>query len=878
MMEAVFFKVLNMSITASYLVLAVIMARLLLKKAPKFISVILWGLVAVRLVCPFSIESILSLVPSAETVPQDIVYSNTPQIHSGISSVNTVVNEVVMPQFYPTAVDSVNPLQIVSFVASIVWVVGIVLMVLYTIFSYTKIYFKVREAVKVEGNIYECDRVESPFILGVIRPRIYLPSNMSDCDRDYVIAHERAHLKRRDHLWKPIGFLLLTVYWFNPVLWVAYILLCRDIELACDEKVIKAMGESSKKSYSDALINCSAPRKMITACPVAFGETGVKGRIKSVLNYKKPAFWVIIIAVVLSIAVAVFFMTNPATKITDLKDEKLDYSTVFNNAKTITAIMGNTQYSISYDEDIKEIKNQFEKIRVKETPIYHTDSNPRDTTNHIMIGENILYFSKDFSKFFGAWGPSSFASPSYEISNPHAAKKLFDLIENSESTRINTSLAVENVKAGTVLGGVTVSVKSMSLNLAEPYIELEIINESDNPYTLGQKEILYYNDDGEYVSCSTFKSSSKRKIIVHGVAHILGPNRDEPLIRKCSLKTEDLSKAGKYRLEIKHFWVEFELKQKYSESDNKDVLKDGYIEFYRESQVSFKTPIIASSGQFDKNDLDKLMKKLKTQAWQSGATTDRAVPEMYDGRIFHGGNWIYFGYNRNLITYDEYFVYVDDDIMNLIKNQEKNTTQSKLDLDTLKLKYPQYFGRDTAKGLEVYVWQMGENSYRCHLLSGRNLVYTDDYMDFSGGASIDEMRLILASYDMHSGNITVMPYRNPLSSYYYEIDEEYEEKIRALFGSGYAKQGPISFYATVFDTYENNVFVVTPLSNEEEYFVADKIEVTAKKVYDNNGKIPINKGDKVLVIYDGNILTNSPSTTSAIYHTRILDAEIGLCE
>ena len=874
-MEAVFLKILNMSITASYLVLAVIIVRLLLKKAPKFISVILWGLVAIRLVCPFSLDSILSLIPSAETVPQYIVHSNTPQIHSGISSVNTVVNDVVMPQFYPNVTDSVNPLQTISFIASVVWVVGIALMLLYTVFSYTKIYFKVREAVKTEGNIFECDRVDSPFILGVIRPCIYLPSDMSDGDKEYVIAHEKAHLKRRDHLWKPLGFLLLTVYWFNPILWVAYILLCRDIELACDEKVIKSMGEDSKKSYSDALINCSAPRRMITACPVAFGETGVKGRIKSVLNYKKSAFWVIIMAVALSIAVAVFFMTDPATKIIDLKDEQIDYSSIFNNAEKITAIMGNTQYSISYDEDIKEIKNQFEKIRVKETPIYHTESNPRDTTNHIVIGGNILYFSKDFSRFFGAWGPSSFAHPSYEISNPHAAKKLFKLIENSESNRINTGLAISDIKAGTSLKGVTVSLKGISLDVEKPFVEIEIKNDSENEYIYGESFSFYYKKNGEWTSCLTFKSTENRGRMFHTVGIILKPNVTNTKLYY--LTWCDLSKEGKYRLESKYWWIEFELTQKHLENDN-NVLRDGYIEFYSESEVSFKTPIIASHGQFNEKDLDKLMKRLKTQAWQSGATLDRAVPDIYDGRIYYGGNWIYFGYDRNLITFEEYFVYVDDHVMNLIKSQEKNTTQSILNLDTLRIKYPQYFGLDTDKGLEVYVWQMSENDYRCHLLPGRNLNYTDADMEFWGGSSIDEMRLILASYDMHSGSITVMPYRNPLSSYYYEIDEEYEQKIRALFGNGYAKQGPISFYATVFDTYENNVFVVTPLSNEEEYFVADKIEVTAKKVYDNNGKIPINKGDKVLVIYDGNILTNSPSTISAIYHTRILDAEIGLCE
>jgi len=187
----------------------------------------------------------------------------------------------------------------------------IVAMVLYTVVSYFRIHRKVREAVPYQENIWLCDHIDTPFILGVVRPRIYLPSNMNEQDIEYVIAHEKAHLKRHDHWWKPLGFLLLTVYWFNPILWIAYILLCKDIELACDEKVIKDMGTEIKKPYSEALINCSVPRKMISACPLAFGEVGVKGRVKSVLNYKKPAFWIIVVAVVASIVVAVCFLTNP---------------------------------------------------------------------------------------------------------------------------------------------------------------------------------------------------------------------------------------------------------------------------------------------------------------------------------------------------------------------------------------------------------------------------------------------------------------------------------------------------------------------------------------------------------------------------------------
>ncbi len=314
-MEAIFLKILNMSITATWLVLAVVVVRLLLKKAPKFISVLLWAIVGIRLICPFSFESVLSLIPSAETVPPSIIYSDTPAIESGVPIINNTINQVITENLAPTPEASVSPMQIITLVASVVWLVGIIAMVSYTVFSYLRIKRKVKEALLFKDNILLCDRIDTPFILGVLRPKIYLPSNIDKADMEYVIAHEKAHIKRRDHLWKPLGFLILAVYWFNPALWLGYILLCKDIEFACDQKVLKQMGSEIKKPYSNALINCSVPRKMISACPLAFGEVGVKGRIKSVLNYKKPAFWIVIVAIVTSIAVAVCFLTNPKKKL-----------------------------------------------------------------------------------------------------------------------------------------------------------------------------------------------------------------------------------------------------------------------------------------------------------------------------------------------------------------------------------------------------------------------------------------------------------------------------------------------------------------------------------------------------------------------------------
>ncbi|WP_297998433.1 M56 family metallopeptidase [uncultured Oscillibacter sp.] len=310
-MGELFLKTLNMSIAASWLILAVVLLRFALKKAPKWIAVLLWGIVALRLAVPFSFESALSLIPSAETFNAHNIQYETPAISSGIPAVNNAVNPVLGETFAPNSVGSINPLYIWTLVVSAIWLVGIAAMLLYAVISYVRVRRSVAERAPYEENIFLCDQVKSPFILGLVRPKIYLPSNMDATSIEPVIAHETAHLARRDHWWKPMGFLILTVHWFNPLCWVAYVLLCRDIELACDEKVIRQMDLDEKKQYSTALLECNTQRRLVTICPLAFGEVGVKERVKNVLNYKKPAFWVIVVAVVACAVVTVCFATNP---------------------------------------------------------------------------------------------------------------------------------------------------------------------------------------------------------------------------------------------------------------------------------------------------------------------------------------------------------------------------------------------------------------------------------------------------------------------------------------------------------------------------------------------------------------------------------------
>lgn len=316
-MNELFLRVLNLSITASWLILAILLFRVFLKKAPKWSCVLLWAILAVRLLLPFSIESPFSLIPNTETIPLDIELATHPSIDSGLSSVNRVINPVISESFTPTPSASINPLQVWVSLGAVLWAAGVVAMLLYTAISYWKLYRKTATAVLLWDNIFQSEYVRSPFVLGILKPRIYLPFELNDPAREYVIAHEQAHIRRRDHWWKPLGFLLLTIHWFNPLMWLAYALMCRDMELACDESVIRKLGSEQRADYTQALVACSVTPRMAAVCPLAFGEIGVKERIRAVLNYKKPAFRVIILVFVLCAAVAICFLTSPATAVDD---------------------------------------------------------------------------------------------------------------------------------------------------------------------------------------------------------------------------------------------------------------------------------------------------------------------------------------------------------------------------------------------------------------------------------------------------------------------------------------------------------------------------------------------------------------------------------
>ena len=326
-MEAVFLKVLNMSINATWLIAAIMLLRLVLAKAPKQLRCMMWGLAALRLVVPFSIESMLSLLPSPQTLPDNILYTASPVIHSGIPLVDNAVNPILSTSLSPQPLTSANPTQILSFVYSQVWILGMVLMAAYALFSWLHVRRKVAASIPLGNNVRLCDYIDSPFILGIFRPVIYLPSSLEEASITYVMAHEQSHLKRRDHWWKPMGFAILALHWFNPAVWAAYILLCRDIELACDERVIRELGTAQKQAYSNALLKCSIRRPYIAACPLAFGEVGVKQRIKSVLNYRKPGFWILLISILLCMVMVVCFLTDPVVDEYELEGTTIHYET-----------------------------------------------------------------------------------------------------------------------------------------------------------------------------------------------------------------------------------------------------------------------------------------------------------------------------------------------------------------------------------------------------------------------------------------------------------------------------------------------------------------------------------------------------------------------
>lgn len=568
-METVFLHLLNMSITAGWIALAVIILRLLLKKAPKWITVLLWGLVGLRLIFPFSIESVLSLIPSAETVPPEIIYAQEPQIHTGVEFFNSSVNPVISESLAPEAGASVNPVQIILFVATIIWLAGVAGMLIYTLVSYLRLKSKVKISMPIDKNIYICDSINTPFILGVIKPKIYLPSTLSSTEQEYVLSHEKAHLKRRDHLIKPLGFLLLSVYWFNPLLWVAYVLLCRDIETACDEKVIKDMELQQKKEYSTALLNCSVPRRMIAACPLAFGEVSVKQRIKTVLNYKKPAFWITIVAIILCIALSVGFLTNP----------------VENNPYGVKVVDSGS--------DIEGVSLELLELEIAED----SEQNPyievkwKNKNNESYTCGEEFYVYKYVN---GEWvnirrGDYAFVTIGYMIPEKGSFKHSYDLwnieIDEVGTYRFESTFlrnkgdtfpteykawidfevtkvpdfeenGYKTTNSGSDRDGISAQIVDLNLTAAKPYIEVMWKNDNDHDFTCGEQFYIYKLENGEWINCRSGEYAWE------DIGYIV-PAKGT-FTHKYSLYNINIDTAGTYRFESPFsskgdkVWIDFQ--------------------------------------------------------------------------------------------------------------------------------------------------------------------------------------------------------------------------------------------------------------------------------------------------------------------------------
>ncbi len=693
----IFLNIFNMSITASWLVLAILLIRLIFKKAPKAIFVVLWALVAVRLICPFSFESVLSLIPSKEIVPLEIHRFEGAQLHE-----NTVINIISNPA-YPAEISreiarSVNSTQIWFMSACFAWLIGIAAMLLYTFISYLKLHRKVREAIPHKDSIMLCDRIGTPFILGVFKPKIYLPSAMNDSDMQYVIAHEKAHLKRCDHLWKPLGFLLLTVYWFNPVLWVAYILLCRDIELACDEKVIKDLGVDIKKAYSQALINCSVKHRAIAACPLAFGETGVKKRIQSVLNYKKPAFRIVAVAIIASIAVGICFLTDPIKEENRHISEQTSGSTL--NGLTLEIVSSdftapspyieiewknNTHNDLTYGDEFyiyKQVDGEWVDCRTLDSYVWNSIGYMLSPYSTSTKQYSLNYISMDEP------GKYRFESNCTINGKPDEKTEVwveFGIQEGVAKANLQLLTPVDMMYDGGMYSYVQ-TVDNAPSYLLYGNMQLQEMTKDSLITQLGRMEETKLDNnsfDSRFDSVSWTDGYSLNEIKKNNrrMWELYCGNGDERFSELYILLQQ---KDGSFILGYGYYNCQSENPRNSDDSHIRWLYKmsaDGSLNEMTVSQVAVDGTMLFYDGAVDEHEYPKkytayarlnsdelfeLMQKLESQKWIFDALVDR-ISFNFNGQLRYDDKWIYFGYEQKVIYCDEYFCEVSDEIIESIK-------------------------------------------------------------------------------------------------------------------------------------------------------------------------------------------------------------------
>ncbi len=689
-----FVKLLNMSITAGWVVLAVVVLRLLLKRAPRWITCLLWGAVALRLVCPFSFESVMSLIPSKEPIPQDIAEAAVPEIHTGIDAVNLTVNPYLQHSFTPNPAASVNPLQVWLTVAAWAWLFGMCAMLIYSAVSFWRLKWRVRVSLAVGDGVYLCDDIISPFILGIFRPRIFLPTGLDEKSVAAVIAHEKAHLKRRDHWIKPFGFLLLAVHWFNPLLWLAYVLLCRDIEVACDEKVVKTMDVAGRQAYSAALVCCSSERRVIAACPLAFGEAGVKARVKAVLNYKRPSFWIVLAAVIATIAVAVCFLTDPRDKKPDGVEEQTSGASRAGVSLTI-------------------LSTDLDSLNPSITVEWKNGLN-----EEITYGEPFVLYRKEDGEWQNCLMMELvWTMPAYIVQPGKTSEKEYRLIGQSVvfpgDYRLEASFRVGdkeetawvefNLTRGTTLFSQAVTFKADALWYCHETFSYVMFPENAPPWRVVNGHTLY-------------ELPSNNTIELRGVLQPVTLNEDnfdyrlrdaavwgyEPPKMKVIPTVEQLRKDNRNAWELNangELYMLLEQKDgsflmgvgTVATQDGKDVsyirwlyslttdknpisleqpAVDGAIFYYDQTTAEHETPRFAEYYAMKGEELSELLADLESLTWVYDGLVDRTQHQL-DGQMYLNNRWVYFGYGKKVIAYGTHFATMSDDVIARLKAAEE---------------------------------------------------------------------------------------------------------------------------------------------------------------------------------------------------------------
>ncbi len=679
-MSDVFVFLLNKAITAGWVIIAVLVLRLLLHRAPRRITCLMWGVVGLRLLLPVSLQSVCSLIPSASPVPPNIALSQTPAVHTGIESFNMAVNPMLYEAFAPTLENSVNPLQVVLTVAAWVWAIGAAAMLMYAVVAYIRLARRVRVSLPLEDGVFVCDRVDTPFIFGIIKPRIFLPSDIAKETAALVIAHEKAHLQRRDHLIKPLGFLLLAVYWFHPLVWVGYLLLCRDIETACDEKVVKALDTEGRCAYSAALVECNTHRRVAVSCPLAFGEVGVKTRVKAVLNYKKPAFWLLAAAVIACVAVAVCFLTDPRE----------------NELNGVTSQRGGS--------DLSGVSLRIVSAELAAPDPYLTVEWHNSTATEILYGEPFsVYYKQD-----GGWvdcrlQDTVWSMPAYNVRPFGTREKIYRLhglsmyiageyrleatfsagdTEHTAWVEFTLGYGVEQVAA--------LNFEAETLWYAPPNVSFVMTADMAPDWGLVNGTMLYeYGKDGLVamlgymqpieLNDENFFSPMDRLWADEGapsISAIYKNNKHAWQLYNGNLLYILLEQQdgtyflayGTHSMQAKVTWL-FQLKKKEYTPDMSQPIVNGAIVFYRATTEEHYTAVYDTYCRLSSAELSALLETLEAEQWVYDGLVDRTAFH-FDGKMWCQGKWLYFGYKEKIVCYGEHFANVSDKVIEQLRNAQ----------------------------------------------------------------------------------------------------------------------------------------------------------------------------------------------------------------